>query len=52
MTHNRGLKEHWVKPRGVKLSSRTLVQYTMSLVNFIPIYFSFKMGNRVSQTEK
>ena len=39
-------------PRGVKLTSSTLAHHTVSLVNFIPEKFNFKMGNRASQTQK
>ena len=39
-------------PRGAKLTSSTLAHDTISLVNFIPDKFNFKMGNRASQTQK
>ena len=44
--------DYRVMPRGVKLINSTSAHHTISLVNFIPNKFSFKMGNRVCQTEK
>ena len=47
--HTKGWNDSGAVHRGFKLTSSTLVHHTISLVNFIPDKFNFKMEYRASQ---